>query len=79
MVSSVSLLLLLGDTLFVAGCGKFFEGTPNQMYSALIETLGALPDNTVSSISVKIFNDRVVSFFKNRNSFNETLECVLWT
>lgn len=35
-----------GDTLFVAGCGRFFEGTAEQMYSALIEKLGNLPDNT---------------------------------
>lgn len=36
-----------GDTLFVAGCGKFFEGTAEQMYKALIEILGRLPPETV--------------------------------
>lgn len=35
-----------GDTLFVAGCGKFFEGTADQMHSALIQKLSSLPDNT---------------------------------
>ncbi|XP_059471987.1 hydroxyacylglutathione hydrolase, mitochondrial isoform X2 [Neocloeon triangulifer] len=35
-----------GDTLFIAGCGRFFEGTPVQMHKALIEVLGQLPDNT---------------------------------
>ncbi|KAK0153122.1 Hydroxyacylglutathione hydrolase, mitochondrial [Merluccius polli] len=35
-----------GDTLFVAGCGKFFEGTAEQMYKALIEVLGKLPPET---------------------------------
>ncbi|XP_015781610.1 hydroxyacylglutathione hydrolase, mitochondrial isoform X2 [Tetranychus urticae] len=35
-----------GDTLFQAGCGKFFEGTPDQMYDALINKLGSLPDST---------------------------------
>ncbi|XP_042293570.1 hydroxyacylglutathione hydrolase, mitochondrial isoform X1 [Sceloporus undulatus] len=35
-----------GDTLFVAGCGKFFEGTPDEMYKALIEILGRLPPET---------------------------------
>ncbi|XP_023677938.1 hydroxyacylglutathione hydrolase, mitochondrial [Paramormyrops kingsleyae] len=35
-----------GDTLFVAGCGKFFEGTPDEMYRALIEVLGRLPPET---------------------------------
>jgi len=35
-----------GDTLFVAGCGRFFEGTAEQMYCALVDKLGALPDQT---------------------------------
>lgn len=35
-----------GDTLFVAGCGKFFEGTADQMYRALVERLSKLPDDT---------------------------------
>lgn len=39
--------ILTGDTLFVAGCGKFIEGTPLQMYNALIKTLSELPDETV--------------------------------
>lgn len=36
-----------GDTLFVAGCGKFFEGYPSEMYRALIEVLGKLPADTL--------------------------------
>ena len=44
-------VMIAGDTLFIAGCGRFFEGTPAQMYSALIEKLGSLPDSTVSLIS----------------------------
>jgi hydroxyacylglutathione hydrolase len=35
-----------GDTLFVAGCGRLFEGTPAQMYESLNEKLGRLPDAT---------------------------------
>ncbi|XP_034395900.1 hydroxyacylglutathione hydrolase, mitochondrial isoform X1 [Cyclopterus lumpus] len=35
-----------GDTLFVAGCGKFFEGTAEQMYKALMDILGCLPPET---------------------------------
>lgn len=35
-----------GDTLFIGGCGKFFEGTPAQMQTALNETLASLPDDT---------------------------------
>jgi hydroxyacylglutathione hydrolase len=35
-----------GDTLFVAGCGRIFEGTAGQMYTSLNEKLGSLPDAT---------------------------------
>lgn len=35
-----------GDTLFGAGCGRLFEGTPSQMHESLSK-LGALPDNTL--------------------------------
>ncbi|KAJ0978488.1 hypothetical protein J5N97_013962 [Dioscorea zingiberensis] len=35
-----------GDTLFIAGCGKFFEGTAEQMYESLCVTLGSLPRPT---------------------------------
>lgn len=35
-----------GDTLFIASCGKFFEGTAEQMYQSLNVTLGSLPKPT---------------------------------
>jgi len=35
-----------GDTLFAAGCGRLFEGTPEMMYRALVEKLGQLPGDT---------------------------------
>jgi hydroxyacylglutathione hydrolase len=35
-----------GDTLFIAGCGRFFEGTGSEMVAAL-EYLGSLPDSTL--------------------------------
>lgn len=38
-------LLLCGDTLFGAGCGRLFEGTPEQMYRSL-RRLAALPPAT---------------------------------
>jgi hydroxyacylglutathione hydrolase len=37
--------LFCGDTLFSAGCGRVFEGTPAQMFESL-ERLAALPDDT---------------------------------
>ena len=38
-------LLFCGDTLFAAGCGRLFEGTPAQMHTSLTR-LAALPDST---------------------------------
>ena len=38
-------LLFCGDTLFGAGCGRLFEGTPAQMYHSL-QKLAALPQDT---------------------------------
>lgn len=38
--------LFCGDTLFGAGCGRLFEGTPAQM-AASLENIAALPDNTL--------------------------------
>ncbi len=37
--------LFCGDTLFTAGCGRLFEGTPEQMHGSL-KKLMALPDDT---------------------------------
>ena len=38
-------VLFCGDTLFSAGCGRLFEGTPAQMHASL-SALAALPGNT---------------------------------
>jgi len=38
--------LFCGDTLFGAGCGRLFEGTPEQMAASLAK-LAALPDDTL--------------------------------
>ncbi len=38
-------LLFCGDTLFSAGCGRLFEGTPQQMHDSLAR-LAALPNDT---------------------------------
>ena len=35
-----------GDTLFVAGCGRLFEGTPEMMHRSLSDKLGHLPPAT---------------------------------
>jgi hydroxyacylglutathione hydrolase len=38
-------ILFTGDTLFTAGCGRIFEGTPEMMFNSLAK-LAALPDQT---------------------------------
>ena len=35
----------VGDTMFVMGCGRLFEGTPAQMFESFAR-LGRLPDDT---------------------------------
>ncbi|HEX3366213.1 hydroxyacylglutathione hydrolase [Phenylobacterium sp.] len=38
-------IAFVGDTLFALGCGRLFEGTPEQMWTSL-QRLAALPDDT---------------------------------
>jgi hydroxyacylglutathione hydrolase len=38
-------LAFVGDTLFAMGCGRLFEGTPEQMYASL-QALASLPEDT---------------------------------
>jgi hydroxyacylglutathione hydrolase len=38
-------IAFVGDTLFAMGCGKLFEGTPQQMFTSL-QHLAGLPENT---------------------------------
>ncbi|KAI1076267.1 Las1-domain-containing protein [Whalleya microplaca] len=39
-------VVFTGDTLFHGGCGRFFEGTAEEMHIALNKTLASLPDDT---------------------------------
>jgi len=39
-------VVFAGDTLFSVGCGRMFEGTPQQMLASL-DRLSALPDDTL--------------------------------
>jgi len=39
-------MVFVGDTLFALGCGRMFEGTPEQMWASLSK-LAALPDDTL--------------------------------
>jgi hydroxyacylglutathione hydrolase len=55
---NVTPCVFTGDTLFISGCGRFFEGTAEQMYNALIKILSTLPKATVKFL---------VNFVKTRN------------
>jgi hydroxyacylglutathione hydrolase len=35
-----------GDTMFAAGCGRLFEGTPQMMLDSLCKVIGSLPAHT---------------------------------
>jgi len=39
-------VVFTGDTLFIGGCGRFFEGNGEEMHKALNVTLASLPDDT---------------------------------
>lgn len=43
--TGVNPLIFCGDTLFSGGCGRLFEGTPQQMHNSLAR-IAALPDAT---------------------------------
>ncbi|MCC5859421.1 MAG: hydroxyacylglutathione hydrolase [Ectothiorhodospiraceae bacterium] len=40
-------MLFCGDTLFAGGCGRLFEGTPEQMYQSLEKLTGLPPDTRI--------------------------------
>ncbi|KAG9235876.1 beta-lactamase-like protein [Amylocarpus encephaloides] len=46
MEDSTGRAIFTGDTLFHGGCGRFFEGTSEEMHIALNKTLAAVPDDT---------------------------------
>jgi hydroxyacylglutathione hydrolase len=43
-----------GDTLFLAGCGRFFEGNAEQMHNNFINILAKLPTETVANFLFKL-------------------------
>lgn len=38
--------IFTGDTLFLGGCGRFFEGSASDMYTALYQKIGKLSNAT---------------------------------
>ena len=50
-----------GDTLFVGGAGRFFEGTPEEMQHSLAEKLGKLPPETLVYCGHEVRSRRAAS------------------
>ncbi|OLY85611.1 Hydroxyacylglutathione hydrolase cytoplasmic [Smittium mucronatum] len=48
-----------GDTLFIAGCGRLFEGNPEQMYESLNIKLGSLPQDTKVYVGHEYTNSNI--------------------
>ncbi|WVY89819.1 hypothetical protein V8G54_035333 [Vigna mungo] len=46
LLSNLYICCLVAGLQFIASCGKFFEGTAEQMYQSLNVTLGSLPKTT---------------------------------
>jgi hydroxyacylglutathione hydrolase len=44
-VKNINRCIFTGDTIFLGGCGRFFEGTADQMLTAF-DRFGELPDDT---------------------------------
>jgi hydroxyacylglutathione hydrolase len=60
-----------GDTLFIAGCGRFFEGDGAQMHTAL-SYLGTLPNDTVVYVGHEYTNANV-AFAKSIDPHNDAI------
>lgn len=58
-----------GDTLFNAGCGRFFEGTAAEMHIALNAVLSSLPNNTVIYVSDSFLFFFIFFYFFFPNKF----------
>ena len=62
---------LVGDTLFAGGCGRVFEGTPEQMFSSL-ECLADLPGETLIYCAHE-YTIANLSFAREVEPYNEAL------
>lgn len=62
---------LVGDTLFAGGCGRVFEGTPEQMHASL-HRLAALPGETLIYCAHE-YTVANLEFAREVEPYNETL------
>jgi len=72
--------LFTGDTLFVASCGKFFEGTADQMYDNFFNKIMKLPEDTsmYPGHEYSVANLKwAISFDKDNEALKEKLDWCL--
>lgn len=65
-------ILFSGDTLFSSGCGKLFEGTPQQMHTSL-SALSSLPPSTKIYCGHE-YTENNTSFAMNVDPKNKSLQ-----
>ena len=76
--------LFCGDTLFSGGCGRIFEGNPEQLFSSL-QALATLPDSTRVycaheytqsnlrfALTIEPDNQRLIEYAQNVNKCRES-------
>ncbi|GAA5983188.1 hypothetical protein JCM11641_006840 [Rhodosporidiobolus odoratus] len=61
-----------GDTLFISGCGRFFEGEPEEMHTALNTKLASLPNDTKLYVGHE-YTTSNVAFSKKIEPENEAI------
>ena len=74
-------MVFSGDTLFTAGCGRLFEGSPKEMYRSLMKIKG-FPDDTLiyCGHEYTISNLKFASIVeKNNESIKKRLDMALQT
>lgn len=67
--------LFCGDTLFKAGCGKMFEGTPKQFYSSL-QKLCRYPDETLIYCTHE-YTESNLKFAQSLEPNNKTIQVLI--
>tara|TARA_Y100001970_G_C14166793_1_gene821759 strand:+ start:860 stop:1633 length:774 start_codon:yes stop_codon:yes gene_type:complete len=61
-----------GDTLFAAGCGRIFEGTPEQMYDSINDKIGQFP-NEYKIYFGHEYTENNLNFAKSVEPYNSSI------
>mmetsp|Transcript_12855 Transcript_12855/g.30122 ORF Transcript_12855/g.30122 Transcript_12855/m.30122 type:complete len:254 (+) Transcript_12855:68-829(+) len=69
-------IVFTGDTMFVGGCGRLFEGTPQDMYNSMVNVLGKLPETTKVYVGHE-YTIRNLEFAVTVEKENDTLQKML--